>query len=114
MESSFRFRRQSCRPLTDVSVRLTAAPSAKFAVAFSDQISMTVSPDFLQAVVRGVRAACNDLDFEPELAVTIEGVTDNCGTSTEFGFKICGEAAMHHLLGFPERAPSPGVFPDGA
>jgi hypothetical protein len=42
------------------------------------------------------------------LSVVVTSITDHSGKTGDLGYKICGEAAMYHLLGFPERAPFPG------
>jgi hypothetical protein len=84
-------------------------PATEFSIVFADDFSSMLSSDQLQAVVLGIQSACSDLDFEPELKITVESVIDNSGTTAGLGFKTCGEAAMHHLLGFHERAPLSGT-----
>ena len=106
MHSEFRYTRHGCRPSYDVSVRLTAVDSGTFSVSLAPQL--TLDESLLNAVLLGVRSAYLAAASDAPLSVTVADVTDHSGATGELGFKICGEAAMYHLLGLPDRAPFPG------
>jgi hypothetical protein len=110
MDATFRFRRQSCRPLWDATVRLTATASSGFTVRSSQNVSDSLSPDKLRAVILGVASAYAALEVADPVSVVVQEVIDHSGTTSELGLNVCAEAAAFQLLGFPERAPFPGVF----
>lgn len=107
MKGQFRFTRHGCGPSHDVSVHLLAEQADAFSVVAEPQLALTVAPSNLRAVVLGVHSAYSAAEPLPPLAVTVVAVTDHSGATGDLGFKICGEAAMQHLLGFPEKAPFP-------
>lgn len=106
MQSEFRFTRHGCRPSYDVSVRLSAEPADSLSVVVNSKI--TLEQNLLNAVVLGVRSACSATPPPAPLAITVVEAIDHSGCTGELGFKICGEAAMYHLLGLPDKAPFPG------
>ena len=106
MQSEFRFTRYGCRSPYDVTVRLAATPSHSFSIGFAPDIRAE-QPGSV-AVALGIRSAFAAVSGAPDLAVTVLEIHDHAGTTGELGHKICGEAAMFHLLDLPERAPFPG------
>ena len=106
MQSEFRFTRYGCRSPYDVTVCLAAAPSLSFSISFAPDIRAEQPGP--AAVALGIRSAFDTVGGAPELAVTVLEIEDHAGATGDLGHKICGEAAMFHLLGLPERAPFPG------
>lgn len=105
-QSEFRFTRYGCGPRIDAFVRLSAMDAQDFSVIFRPGISS--AHEVTNAVIFGIRSAYSSVADAPPLAVTVEAISDQSGETGPLGFKICGEAAMFHLLGLPDRAPFPG------
>jgi hypothetical protein len=105
MHSEFRFTRHGGRSY-DVSIRLIATESDGFSVTLAPHLVLDQA--LFDAIALGVRSAYLAAEPQAPLSVTVADVTDHSGATGELGFKICGEAAMNHLLGRPSRAPFPG------
>ena len=114
LEASFRFRRQGCRPLQDSSVKLSAVAASTFSVTASGSAQECVPPETMKAVLVGVSAAYASVDPTQAIAILVVEVTDLSGTTDEMAFSACAAGATYHLLGFPERAPPSGIFPEEA
>jgi len=112
MDAEFRFRRQSCRPLWDVSVQLSALPAKDLSVTAVPIVAESIAPGALRAVLLGISSACSSVDGLRPLSISVVGVIDHSGTTSELGFKACAEGATYHLLGFPDRAPASGISPE--
>jgi len=110
MEATFRYRRQSCRPLWDVTVRLEAERADGFSVKISPNVQDAFSEEMQRAAMLGIASAFASLDSIEPVMVTVLEVVDHSGSTSEMGLNICAEAAMFQILGSPERAPFPGVF----
>ncbi|GAA4806225.1 hypothetical protein [Lysobacter hankyongensis] len=108
MHSEFRFTRRGCQPTYDVTVRLVAEAAARFSIEFEPDLDRVHAPSDLHAVALGMKAAYAAVQSQEAIAVTVTQIIDHSGVTGQLGFKICGEAAMYHLLGFPEQAPFPG------
>ena len=109
MNASFRFRRQSCKPLLDVTVRLTAEPASGFTVRISPSVLNSLEPPMIRAVVLGVASAFVAIESVQPVAVSVIEVTDHSGSTSELGLNTCAAGAAYHLLGFPELAPHSGA-----
>ena len=110
MEATFRYRRQSCRPLWDVSVRLESEQADGFRVKMSPNVQDAFAQEMQRAAALGVASAFASIDSIEPVMVTVVEVVDHSGSTSEMGLYICAEAAMFQILGLPERAPFPGVF----
>lgn len=108
MHSEFRFTRHGCQPTYDVTVRLAAEVATRFSIEFEPELHRTHAPSVLHAMALGLNAAYSAVQSPEAIAVRVMHIIDHSGVTGQLGFKICGEAAMYHLLGFPERAPFPG------
>jgi hypothetical protein len=106
MHSEFRFTRQGMSTPYDVTVRLEAVRSDGFSVRLG--LGALAETSGHAAVLAGVRAAHQAVATDIPLAVMVVNVIDHSGATGDLGHKICGEAAMYHLLGLPEKAPFPG------
>jgi len=112
MDTEFRFRRQSCRPLWDVSVRLTAMPAKALSVSADPRVTESIAPGALRAVLLGITTACSSVDDLQPFSISVVGIMDHSGTTSDLGFKACAEGAAYHLLGLPDRAPASGISPE--
>jgi len=108
MQSEFRFTRYGLSSRYDVTVRLVAEQAREFSAVIDPSIATVVAGSHLQSVLLGVRSAHLAAALIAPLAVTVTDVVDHSGETGELGFKVCGEGAMYHLLGLPEKAPSAG------
>lgn len=108
MHSEFRYTRHGRQPTYDVTVRLAAEVATRFSIEFEPELHRAHAPSVLHAVALGLNAAYSAVQSQEAIAITIMHIIDHSGVTGQLGFKICGEAAMYHLLGFPERAPFPG------
>jgi hypothetical protein len=111
MNAEFRFTRHGLSSPYDVSVRLSAIAAETFSVDFAPHIAVSSSAH--NAVLLGVRTAFEAAVQTNMLKVTVVEIIDHSGATGDMGYKICGEAAMYHLIGQPERAPFPGYVLGG-
>jgi hypothetical protein len=112
MRAEFRYTRQGMSSPYDVSVRLEATPSKTFSVSLAPHISANRSAH--KAVLLGVQTAFEVAAQTQMVDVIVVDIVDHSGATGDLGYKICGEAAMYHLIGLPEKAPFPGYVLGGA
>jgi len=112
MEAKFRYARRYSGKHYDVSVWIAAESSGQISIQFVPEVEL--QPSQLRAIELGLLSAWETSPLSQPLSITVVDATDHSGVTGDMGYMICAEAAMHHLLGCPEKAPFPGHVADEA